>query len=252
MFALTVRRRAGTSLIELLVVIAIIATLSSLMLVAVHQVRSAAKRLECGNNLRQLALASHVYHDTFGFFPTESGSDRTLFRALLPYVECQSVESQIQQGVAGAEKAAIKPYLCPARRTPQGGAGKRDYGYALSANNGSIFDTPGGANLVSITSANGAGNTLLLSHVWMDPKTYASGGPAGTDSGWIAFENSRTINNTAKEDRDPGAGTSHMGSPHPNAMPAVFADGHTSNIPYSYPQWREIWNWTNTTPVTIP
>src|SRR3954465_5405727 len=98
MIGLMVRRRAAFSLIELLVVIAIIATLSSLMLVAVHQVRIAAVRLQCLSTPRQLGLAMHVYHDTFNVFPTENGADRTVYRALLPYVEAQAVESQIQQG----------------------------------------------------------------------------------------------------------------------------------------------------------
>src|SRR5262249_13183121 len=87
MFALSLRRRSGTSLIELLVVIAIIATLSSLMLVAVNQVRVAAKRLECISNLRQLGIAAHVYENTMNVLPTENGTNRSLFRALLPYVE---------------------------------------------------------------------------------------------------------------------------------------------------------------------
>src|SRR5262249_1604610 len=160
------------------------------------------------------------YENTMNVLPTENGTNRSLFRALLPYVEASSVEAQLQQGVAGAEKAAIKVYLCPARRNPQGAPGKRDYGHARSTNDGSLFDPPAARPPTGLPAASGPANPRLLPHVWMDPKTYASGGPAGSDTGWNALENSRTINNTAKEDRDPGAGTSHMGSPHPNAMPA--------------------------------
>lgn len=100
-------RKRGFTLVELLVVIAIIGILIGMLLPAVQQVREAARRITCANNIRQMALATHNFHDTQGHFPhgnsyPGNNSNNQWRRGmigwsafLLPFVEGDSVHDQI-------------------------------------------------------------------------------------------------------------------------------------------------------------
>jgi prepilin-type N-terminal cleavage/methylation domain-containing protein len=121
--------RHGFTLVELLVVIAIIGVLVALLLPAVQAARESARRMSCTNNQRQMGVALHNFHDTFGTFPpggvtngpccgTQSGPTWTIF--ILPYMEQQALYDRYDQTQAneGANNAFVrtqfvKSYSCP-------------------------------------------------------------------------------------------------------------------------------------------
>lgn len=133
------RSAAGFTLVELLVVIAIIGVLVALLLPAVQAARESARRVQCSNHLKQIGIAFHNHHDTYGHFPTGGwgwsyvGDPDGGFAEnqpggwtynILPFIEQQSLRD-IGLGQAGPLKQAelaklvgtpIKFYNCPSRR----------------------------------------------------------------------------------------------------------------------------------------
>jgi type II secretory pathway pseudopilin PulG len=113
-------------LIELLVVIAIIAILIGLLLPAVQKVREAAARMQCQNNLKQIGIAIHSYHDAAGYMPP-GGFNPWDARGSWPFYILPHIEQDNLAKVAGSGTAinvdparyagGSKLYICPARRS---------------------------------------------------------------------------------------------------------------------------------------
>ena len=95
-------RRSAFTLVELLVVIAIIGILVALLLPAIQAAREAARRTQCNNNLKQLGVALHNHHDTYGYFPPirhfgrGHHSRQNGFILLLPFMEETSTYDLIE------------------------------------------------------------------------------------------------------------------------------------------------------------
>jgi len=98
-----VSTRSGFTLIELLVVIAIIAILIALLLPAVQQAREAARRTSCKNNLKNIGLAVHNFHDSYDALPplVSHGGGPTFFFHILPYIEQTALYNLYDGGATG-------------------------------------------------------------------------------------------------------------------------------------------------------
>ncbi|MEX0866657.1 MAG: DUF1559 domain-containing protein [Pirellulales bacterium] len=148
--------RRGFTLVELLVVIAIIGILIALLLPAVQSAREAARRTQCANNLKQIALAMHGYHFTHNKLPPGSiswGVSVTWAPRILPYLEQQAAYDQISFSdlyYTGPNDAFMMQrfpvYTCPTDSPQSRPNGWTKHNYMVNAGNtGFVAPQYGGA-----------------------------------------------------------------------------------------------------------
>jgi prepilin-type N-terminal cleavage/methylation domain-containing protein len=264
-------RRAFT-LIELLVVIAIIAILIGLLLPAVQRVREAAARMQCTNNLKQIGLAFHSYHGTYGVLPA-GGSDGpnqsccnattrvgwTWLYYITPFIEQDAVFKNTSD--SGVAQTAIKIFYCPSRRQPTlysnggradyAGNGGQDMGY--NGTQGVLvrqWKAPGTSMPINAPIeqtrkfgdiSDGLSNTLLVAEKQCNQTVLGSAGGDNepwNNSGWdqdhVRFGAAVPQPDYLHPDsRQPTFWSIRFGGSHPGVFVAALCDGSVRNINYN-------------------
>ncbi|MEY4181247.1 MAG: Type secretion system protein precursor [Planctomycetota bacterium] len=160
------RHLSGFTLVELLVVIAIIGVLVALLLPAVQAARESARRTQCTNNLKQLALGCHNYHDTHNALPYAYQQNISHLARLLPYIEQSALHDRVNYSLpftdpsnAFVSMANVSGFVCPSdpNMLPPGLGGTNNYYANMGSNivNSAPATASGGVNF-GMADQNGA------------------------------------------------------------------------------------------------
>jgi type II secretory pathway pseudopilin PulG len=255
MLSLDHRPRVGFTLIEFLIVFVVDLFIVGLLMSAVQRARDAARRIETVNNLKQIGIGLHVYHDSTNAFPSENASSAegmanggkaiSFYTDLLPYVE--------QNSMSLTNPTGIRVFTCPSRRILTVGAPPvADFGYqATTVGNlriDAVLDSPINAGLGQITNQNGSSNTLMLSIVSDKPSDYAN---YSLPFSWPA-PNHGTKGTAFTKDSEAVTSGVGIGGPYP-AIPSLYVDGHVTNIPTpSSSVYPMLWSFSNNMPFAAP
>lgn len=231
--------RRGMSLVELMVAIAIVGGLIGLLLPAVQQSREAARRAHCLNNLRQIGVGLHLYHEVYTSFPigclerrlTRDNTKRQIAWSawLLPYIEQQALYKSLDLSTpfdssknATGAATVVSVYVCPSvdriAQETSGGRGPCDYGGIYGPRfNGQLNSPPRGVMLYDTAVSlpmitDGASHTLAVA----EESIFL---PAGEwISGLNVFDVSYPINTAPAIDND-------IHSQHAGGANGLFVDG---------------------------